>query len=205
VVLADSFASNSAGWEDTDADDEDATTKQHLTQGKARWEVTHTKQAFILTDWPDAVPAVATFAAAVEVQRVAGPRESEAGLIFRHVDDDNYYFFTVADGRQQYALEILDQGEWNTLIDWTPSSAINVGGVNRLKVVADQGHFRFLINDHAVHDVPDDHRFPQGRVGIAIAMPKPGDTGTVEFDNFELRAPAPAAGAAPPALPSVTR
>jgi hypothetical protein len=48
--------------------------------------------------------------------------------------------------------------------------------------------FIFFINDVFVGSV-EDQQLTEGGIGVAISLHHPGDLGTFEFDNFELRVP----------------
>ena len=65
------------------------------------------------------------------------PVTGQGGLIFRYVDSDNFYFFSISDDGS-YRLDALVNDEWETLIDWTESELIDVGdgAVNMIGVLA---------------------------------------------------------------------
>ena len=89
--------------------------------------------------------------------------------------------------RNFYVLEINSQGQyrfvratgsnplnWLTLIDWTPSSAIQSGydTTNTLLIVASGPHFRFYINRQLIVTTYTDTAFTSGMIGFLVG----GDT-----------------------------
>jgi hypothetical protein len=77
-----------------------------------------------------------------------------------------------------------------TIIDWTPSTTINSGETNKLSVTVVDTMILLFVNDRLVGEAYDDH-LQSGRAGVAIGLSNAGDEVTIEFDNFEIRAPNP--------------
>jgi hypothetical protein len=121
----------------------------------------------------------------VEARRVSGSEDGRYGLVFRSVDG-HCYLFEIVD-YQYFRLRLWYEDEWTLLSDWTGTSAIRPGQVNRLTVIAKGTHFTFYVNDQHVGET-DDGRLSSGRVGVAIALKADG-AAVFEFDNFEVRAP----------------
>jgi len=187
LVLSDPFGTNVNGWDTGEIDDEYGTINQRIVDGKYRWEVTAHQDI-----WDYGVPTVAAvsdFTLSVEAQRISGSEGSEIagyGVMFRWVDSDNYYLFRIGDD-QEFNFFLLENGERSTLIDWTSSSAIRPGEVNRLTVTAAGSHFVLSINDQIVGEA-DNGRLPSGIVGLVTRL-YAGHESVFEFDNLELRAP----------------
>jgi hypothetical protein len=91
--------------------------------------------------------------------------ENEYGLLFQ-VNDSGFYAFTIS-GIGEFALELLLDDEWYGLVDWTESSAINVGPgeVNELYVEADGGQYQLYVNGVEVASFYDDN-LTDGSVGF---------------------------------------
>jgi hypothetical protein len=121
----------------------------------------------------------------VEARRVSGSEDGRYGLVFRYADGD-YYFVRIRDD-QHFRLSLWYEDEWTTVIDWTETSTIRPGQVNRLTVIAEGTHFTFYVNDQYAGEA-DDSRLSSGGVGVAIELGA-GDAAVFEFDNFEVRAP----------------
>jgi hypothetical protein len=185
--FSDSFDDNSNGWFVDDYRDRFVIGSRSIIDGKYRWEV----QAYRPSRF-SAVPKVdpvSDFYLIVDAKRVSGAKSSLYGLLFRRLDRNNFYLFQITDD-QYFTLELLDQDEWTTLIDWTHTSAIHPGEVNQLAVRGEGSHFEFFINDEFVGQA-DDAEFSSGGVGLVIGFPNAGDKAAFEFDNFEVGAPPP--------------
>jgi hypothetical protein len=101
--------------------------------------------------------ALSDFLAEIEVSHSTGPLLNEAGLVFRFVDEENFYYFRIS-GDGYFALDRRLQGEWTTLLGWEPSTWIETGerAANLVAVLAEGESFTFLINDEWVATVEDD-------------------------------------------------
>ncbi|MEK7682871.1 MAG: serine/threonine-protein kinase, partial [Chloroflexota bacterium] len=186
LVLSEPFDSNINGWNPfTDFSDEYGTRSFTFSSGKFRWELMADRDVN-LHDIPD-TNALSDFYAAVELRQASGPDTADYGLAFRLISGNEFYAFTISD-TQQYAWQMLNGGEWTTLIPWTETETIVPGGDNRIAVLAEGEHFMFFINDQLV-DEGDNADLKQGRAGLVVDAFDPGITTTFEFDNFELRQP----------------
>ncbi len=114
-----------------------------------------------------------------------GPIESAVGLIFRYQDQDNFCFFSVAaDGT--YNLEMYENNEVQTLIDWTDSPEIEgKGQLNRLRVETEGDRIRLYVNDKLLDEVSDD-TFTEGSIALAVNTFDEGDAAFL-FDNLVVR------------------
>ena len=82
-----------------------------------------------------------------EAAHLAGTLDNEMGVIFRRTGDDFYYFNVSSDG--YYALDKYIGGEWETIVEATPSDALETGegAGNRLGVLAEGSSLTLLAND----------------------------------------------------------
>ncbi len=88
-----------------------------------------------------------------------------AGLIFHYQDEDNFYLFSVSnDG--YYALELLQNNQWTTLIDWTKHQAIDPER-NRIKVELRNDKIVLYVNNKQI-DQTRDPTFTDGNVALAV-------------------------------------
>jgi hypothetical protein len=109
-------------------------------------------------------------------------------VIFRRTDGRNYHFFEIS-SNGYYKLSTREDGDWDTLIPWTETDAINEDHEdNRITVQATGAEFQFFVNDEHVDEYTDD-RFASGSVGLAIELFDEGDEGSFDWDNFEIRVP----------------
>ena len=102
------------------------------------------------------------------------------GLIFHYQDENNFYLYSITnDGF--YALELLMNNQWITLIDWTPSELIDPSN-NLLSIATSGDRIHLYVNGSLLKTTRDDS-FTVGSVGIGItsldAVPA-----TVNFDNL---------------------
>jgi hypothetical protein len=113
-----------------------------------------------------------------------GPAEAGVGLIFRYQDADNFYLFTVS-GDGFYNLEMMSNGRWQTLIDWTAAPAIQpFGRINRLSVTTVADRITLGINGVIV-DETIEPRFPDGAAALALTTFEDG-AATAMFDNLRI-------------------
>jgi hypothetical protein len=183
VALADTFDGAGNGWPVGSFEDERVNAERFI-DGKYRFQVAAT-DGFVWRLSPD-LGSVTDFHLTVEAQRVSGPIESPYGLAFRD-DGDNYYYFKISDDGY-YRVALYFNGEWQTVIDWTTTDAVVSGGVNRLAVLAQGSTMKFYINDRFMAQA-DDGRVGSGEVGVALELNNGGESGTFEYDNFEVRTP----------------
>ena len=127
----------------------------------------------------------ADFLVEVDVSHYDGSLVNEGGLLFRYVDDENFYLFTVSsDGL--YAVKKLEDDEITTLIDWTESDALETGerSTNRLMVLAEGDQFALFINEELVDEVVDD-TFTEGSIALVAGSLDEYEV-DIAFDNFAL-------------------
>ena len=121
----------------------------------------------------------------VDVEQVAGPDDAELGLIFRFVDEENFYFFAVSN-LGTYSLWKLVDNEWEAILDWTETDALQTDAeaINRLSVLTEGSQITLLANDVALAQLEDD-TFATGTVGLMVGTFD--EVGVdVAFDNLDL-------------------
>lgn len=131
--------------------------------------------------------SVFDFYVSVDVQRIGGDADGYYGVIFRHVDNANFYSFEVDDLNQRYWVYALEDGDWYFIFSGF-SSAIKYNEVNRLAVLGEDNTFTFYVNDYQLGQAVDD-RFDYGKVGIAISLHGPNNDALWQFDNLAVYAP----------------
>lgn len=186
VALNDGFDQNLNGWNPFQEFTDEFGTRQFTLEGsKYHWEINPDRDLNV-HDNPEQTPFT-DFFFTVEVQQVSGPDSADYGVVFRRSSNESFYSFTVSD-TQLYSLQVIEDGEWSTILDWTSSPAIQPGGVNRITVAGQGEVFHFFINDQYISTVVDG-RLRQGVVGLVVDLFDPGSPADWEFDNFELRLP----------------
>jgi hypothetical protein len=188
LVLADNFDEQANDWETGETDDRFTTGSLKIAGGKYRFDLM-ANDGFIW--WSRSLNNTSTtdFYAAVDAQQIMGPASAEYGMIFRWGRGNFYYFQINESGR--FALSLYYFEKWETLVSWTPASAIRPGEVNRLAIGAEGSHFTLYVNGEYVGEA-DDSRLSDGTVGVAVELNQAGDKAVFQFDDFEWRAPAEA-------------
>ena len=125
----------------------------------------------------------------VDVLQYAGPVENRIGLICRHQDDQNFYFFVIsADG--YYAIGKVKAGEQILLGQEAMhyASAIERGvSINRLRAECQGNTLRFYVNDAPIALV-EDFDFTEGDVGLLAGTFEEGGVDLL-FDDFVVFQP----------------
>lgn len=142
------------------------------------------------TTWTFAGRQAADFYAEASTEVAACGQDDSYGMIFRVVNADNFYLFGLAcDAR--YRVRHRQDGEWNVLTDWTPSTAIQAGpGAHNLLAVRAMGdEFQFFANGEFLGGAVDSS-FAEGKFGL-FAQSGLAAGVSVNFDNLQVRAPTP--------------
>jgi len=122
----------------------------------------------------------------VETIRLGGPYDNAFGIMLRAQDADNFYLMEISsDGF--YRIGLYENDEWISLVDWTKTDLINLGGVNLMAAEAHANRFTLFINGVQADQVYDD-TFSSGLLGlVAQSMSEPYVS--MGFDNAQLRVP----------------
>jgi tetratricopeptide (TPR) repeat protein len=111
------------------------------------------------------------FVLEAEVEPDPSNGHSAAGVIFRHVNDENFYSFLLS-SRGNFRVDILFNNHPMKLVDWTrvpepdperpPAAAAN----RLLRVIGHGSRFSFHVDDEWVAEV-EDEMLPEGSIGFA--------------------------------------
>jgi len=181
VTFSDEFRRDNGEWfteSDEDITYEYAGRTLHIivnSENRLGWTFNSTIEALAPVD----------YLVEVDVEQVAGPDDAELGLIFRFVDEENFYFFAVSN-LGTYSLWKLMDNEWEALINWTETTVLQTDAeaINRLSVLTEGSQFTLLVNDVALAQVEDD-TFATGPVGLMVGTFD--EVGVdVAFDNLDL-------------------
>ena len=186
TVLYDNFASRDNNWLIRNKTSEYfAPLNQVIEDARYRWEATVGRASSISTAWLEGY-RVADFHLSVNCKHIGGSKAGSSwGVIFRIQDNENYYWFRMADSLF-FAVSVITDGEWLNLVEWTRTDTIKPHGVNQLEVIGRETQFVCLINGQIVSEMEDDH-FSQGLAGIAIEGYTAGEKTTFDFLDFTLR------------------
>ncbi len=126
----------------------------------------------------------------VEAYLASGSADGHFGVLCRYLDADNFYYFAISpDG--YYAIFSRAGGDTKILTSndggMIPSSAIRVGGRNRIRAVCQGEELSLYVNDALVAVVRDD-ALRRGDVGLAAGSGPTGDA-MVKFDDLAVTTP----------------
>jgi hypothetical protein len=177
LVYEEDFSDSFSGWDDAF----DAYTRKVYGNNRYNIEVF----ASNLVAWGLANRIVSDFEIEVEGKLEDGDVTDSYGLLFRFKDRNNFYRFDIS-GDGYYLFSKFVDGEWITLVDWTPSEFINtgIGATNILKVSAFGPNITLWVNGQQLTSATDDS-VARGNFGFF--------TGTfaepyswVSFDNLKM-------------------
>jgi tetratricopeptide (TPR) repeat protein len=116
--------------------------------------------------WETIVPERRFTDFVLEAELEADPSNghSATGVILRHVNDENFYFFLIS-SRGNYRFDLLFNNHPRHLIEWTRLPEAD-GPTRRLSLIAHGSHFSFIVDDEWVGEI-DDEVLPAGGVGFA--------------------------------------
>jgi hypothetical protein len=174
VLLYDDFSNPRRS---TLTEDEDETSRSAFVQGSYVIEVKESNTlAWALTNGS----YQQDMAIEADSAAVSGPTVAAAGLIFHYQDSRNFYLFSVSsDG--YYALEVLKNDSWQTLIDWTQSDVITATH-NTLRVETKGSRITLKANGKLLEATQDD-TLSGGDAGLAVSSFEASKV-AIRFDNL---------------------
>lgn len=194
IVLEDDFSDPTSGWSEGVTD--------LSTKGYESGKFSILIKDSGVSSWSTRGLSIDDFVLEVEATQIEGPNINAYGVHFRHIDRDNFYRFAISsDG--YYAVMREKDGEFEYLVEWTPSPHINRDQrTNHLLVVAEGFQFSFFVNNKHLTDVTD-QSFSEGDISLMAAS---GDEAGVHihFDNLKVWMEEGKALAATPTLPAAT-
>jgi hypothetical protein len=167
--------------------------------GKGSWikSITNALEYYstaVLTDSPD----YSDFTLEASFKSVGGRFDCSGGLIFRYVDDKNFYLLSAGCPSDYFALSRLTNGKLEVLKQSVVPTDRDVW--YKLKVNASGGHFMCYDDAKMVFDF-DDNKIAKGKVGVWAR-----DDSEARFDNLSITLPmgggSSDSGASPAASPS---
>ncbi len=181
ILFEDDFSNTSSGWH-----------QMNITEGIADYEdgyykiIVHAKN----TDfW--AYPGLNFEDTIIEVDAatVAGPLDNNLGVICRHQDIKNFYFFIISSDGYYGSGKVIENEQ--TLIaanKMQPSEAITQGySTNHIKAVCDGPHMSLNVNGVQLTAV-EDSALTSGDVGLLAGTFSESNT-SIHFDNFVVKKP----------------
>jgi hypothetical protein len=186
--MDDRFASNQNDWLVGSFDDDYGDAELAIEEGLYRWMVEPaTDDGVFWWGYPEFDHDLDDFYLSVDGRLDDGDRASaDYGLIFRFVDEDNFYFFAISDD-QYLTVELLQDDQWILLLDWTETSLVRPGETNHLAVLVEETHYKFYINGELAYELDDD-RLTGGTIGLGADV-WDVEGATFEFDNLQVYEP----------------
>jgi uncharacterized protein YjbI with pentapeptide repeats len=185
LTLDETFDNNHRAWDTGDFSGQWGAGNASIGDGKFRVVFTRS-DGTVWRWWLEST--VSDFRASLEGHLVEGDPDSACyGISFRDQDDSHYLYEICESGF--FALFLVHKSQWETLIDWTESLAINRFSPNLLAIEAQGSQIRLLINDQLVGEYHDSH-LTKGYVSITVDLGA-NQTATYEFDNYRLYYPTP--------------
>jgi hypothetical protein len=187
-VVEDAFSDNRTGWLVNNHEDDWGTITRQVTGGAYRWTVNATQAVgrWSTLTLPDDGGSLGDFHAGVDARRESGPQAAAYGLLLRQFEG-GYYIFNVRDDGY-YQFNLWAGYEWQPIIDWTETTAVRSGEINRLTVRAEGNRFALFINDQRVAETEND-QIPRGKIGLSISTAATQGNAVFVFDNFTLWVP----------------
>lgn len=158
--------------------EEDATSRSAFADGAYVIEV---KDANTLA-WALTNGDYGDMAVEADAVVISGSAAVAGGLIFHYQDSRNFYLFSVSsDG--YYALEVLKNDTWQTLIDWTQSDTIKPAH-NTLRVETKGSRITLKANGELL-EATQDTSLTAGDAGLAVSSFETSKV-TLRFDNLRI-------------------
>lgn len=122
----------------------------------------------------------------VEATQEAGPNDNYYGVIFRKLDWNNYYLFSIS-GDGYYCMSKYQNNTWTpSSWNWRKSSAIHTGNAtNLIRVVSDGNEFSLYVNDIGVGNY-NDSSFSSGMIGLTAGTLYTPGAATIGYDNLRI-------------------
>ena len=184
VYLIEAFDSNSNDWETGEFDNDTNVSEVIIDDGKLSMTVTAQESAYVEHYLPD--QDFSDFALTLEATPVDSEEHYAYGVSIRVDEDGNSYAFEIGNDGLYY-IGLYD-GEWQALIDWTSTEAIQAGQTNEIQIIADGSALSFVVNDELLASVEDD-TIASGEIGLIVEVFEGDIAGTVDFDNLIIEAP----------------
>jgi tetratricopeptide (TPR) repeat protein len=108
---------------------------------------------------------------------------SAGGLIFRYVNNENFYYFLVSNAGA-FRCDVLFNGHPLRLIEWTPTPQLD-GDRHDLRLIARGDRVSFFLGQEWIAEIDDD-KLASGRIGVAAQNFDEEDQAVVRFHQLSL-------------------
>jgi hypothetical protein len=178
LPYADDFSNPASGWKTVD----DPSVKIAYQDGSLQFMIPEldTLAWSVPTD-----KRFGDFVLDVDATQIAGPNDNSYGVIFRYVDDRNFYRLDIS-GDGYFAVFKYKDGKWTKVQDYAETPAVKQGAAtNHLQVIAKGNQFTFNVNDQLVKTFSDSD-FPNGNIGVTAGALFDSADVHIAFDNLRV-------------------
>ncbi len=189
-----SYAFDTAqGWPIMMINDDFATIKRSVAEGKYRWEVTAKKSFFNLTTQATMLPGrEETYQISMDVRVVEGPADAGYGIVFGSQAEGTFWLWAVNENGAGMLVEMVD-GVWQTAAATYTGLPVRPGETNTLTVKISSFRINCYVNGWQAGSYSrlssSTHSFISDRLSLSIGLNNPGDRATYEFDNYVVSVP----------------
>ncbi len=118
----------------------------------------------------------------------AGPEDNNAYGVMCRVQPDNEGYLLRISGDGYYSIQVNIDGEFETLVDWAKSDAINQGNAtNHIRAVCVGNHLALSVNGTLLAETDDD-TFSGGDIALTATTFEDEPT-EIHYDNLAVYAP----------------
>ncbi len=180
IVFEEQFDSNRQGWFVGEETDEYGYSEAEITDGRYRLS----QEADQSVVWWSTLDEAEfdDFVLTLEATPVEQSGSFAYGLVFRNDSDERFYSFEI-DSDGDFFVNLFEDDDWVSLVDYTEMPAIKENGPNQLMVEAVGPMMRFFINGEEAATIEDD-TVQSGTIGVVLEIYDAGDSATVDFDNL---------------------
>jgi len=181
ALLQDDFSDPNSGWTERDAEDGSV-----AGYGNGYYRVFAIGEGWM---WGEANQNLADVVVDVDATQVSAPPNNNNGygMMCRYNGDADAYLFAIS-GDGLYSIHIIVDGEFEQLVGWTASDAINQGNAtNHIRVICDGTHLALIVNGVPLADVEDD-TYSEGDISLTANSYEDEPT-EIHFDNVVVTEP----------------
>jgi hypothetical protein len=184
IHYTDAFVTNQWGWpQKVDQLFEGCGTESmYIDNASLFWKVVANSDC-TWSEYPS-FAQMKEFDLSMDMEQLPDSNNADMGLAFASSDFSYQLFFQIDPSNSTFMVESL-QTDWKVIIDWKYTSAIKGSGVNRLRMVKQESHFTFYVNDVEVGSI-NDPTISSGIIGASLGAYNVGETVSIAFDNLEL-------------------
>jgi len=180
VLFQDDFGDTGSGWEVGDYEGGSVGYKDgaYFVRGEGGGGVM----------WGAANRSFENVVIEVDATQILAPanNNNSFGIKCREQDSTGYGFVISGDG--YYSIQIIVDGNWDPLVEWTTSDAIRQGNsTNRIRAICDGPHLALFVNGELLAKV-EDNTYTEGDISLTATTFEEEPT-EIHYDNLIVRQP----------------